>query len=352
MTRLDDVLDLHDLAEMLDLGFVRERSHPTYPQLRILNYSEKAQYENVWNATTKACRGLIYNAYTLEVLARPFAKFFNYGQDADLQIDLDAPVYHVGDKADGSLGILYLLPGGAPAIATRGSFDSDQARHATKLLHDSGLAWVHAEEVEEGFTRLYEIIYPENRIVLNYGDRDELINLGWVRIDNGAYIPPSWSARNNAIENLRTVRQVIEAEPRVNAEGYVVWLDPFTAVKFKQEDYVALHRIVTGLNKKSIWRALKDDTYDELIEQIPDELFDWADGVAGELYDQFVFIESAAIAAFHGNGGFSGSQKEFALSVQQSVTDQKIRGLVFSLRNEKSLTDSIWKMLEPVGGER
>src|SRR5690606_11013310 len=49
-------------------------------------------------------RGHIYDAETGEQVARPFQKFFNYGQ-IDLHDD-EVPV-SVHDKVDGSLGILY-----------------------------------------------------------------------------------------------------------------------------------------------------------------------------------------------------------------------------------------------------
>ena len=54
-------------------GYVRRQEHPEYP-LAILNYTEKAAYEGVWDTVTLTCRGLIYNTDTLEIAARPFAR--------------------------------------------------------------------------------------------------------------------------------------------------------------------------------------------------------------------------------------------------------------------------------------
>ena len=93
------------LDQMITGGYVRVQRHPSQP-LSIYNYTEKAQFENVWNQATLNCRGLIVDNATRSVLARPFAKFFNHGQPGAPVLDLDEPV-SVTDKADGSLGVLY-----------------------------------------------------------------------------------------------------------------------------------------------------------------------------------------------------------------------------------------------------
>src|SRR4051812_27421593 len=103
-------------------GYVRVRQHPEDPELWIANYTEKAAYESHWDNVTLNCRGLIFNAFG-DILARPFPKFFNYGQASCPVIDLDEEAI-VSDKMDGSLGILYKFDGKL-AIATRGSFTSD-----------------------------------------------------------------------------------------------------------------------------------------------------------------------------------------------------------------------------------
>jgi hypothetical protein len=53
---------------MLDGKYITERFHPEFPELRILNYTEKAAFEGVWNRVTLNSRGLIYNADTHEVI--------------------------------------------------------------------------------------------------------------------------------------------------------------------------------------------------------------------------------------------------------------------------------------------
>jgi RNA ligase len=274
-----------EFKNMQDQGYVRVNVHPDDPELFILNYTEKAAYEGVWNNVTLNCRGLIVDAGNW-IIARPFPKFFNYGQTGCPEIDLDAPVI-VTDKMDGSLGILYRdHDTGKYAIATRGSFTSDQAIHATDILRTKYAGF----KPIPGFTYLFEIVYPENRIVCNYDGMDDLVFLGAVDIDYGYSYDADYAEQFNwpgpaaEVFTYETMRQALMAEPRPGKEGFVVrFLGTPDRVKIKQEDYIALHRIVTGLNARSVWQAMLDDKVDELIAQIPDEFHEFIRGVQSNL---------------------------------------------------------------------
>lgn len=110
------------LEEMVSSGYVRMKKHPERP-LYIYNYTAKAQFEYMWNEVTMLCRGLILDE-NYKIVARPFTKFFNYGEVAN-EVIPSLP-FEVYDKMDGSLGILYWW-NDRPYIATRGSFMSEQA---------------------------------------------------------------------------------------------------------------------------------------------------------------------------------------------------------------------------------
>lgn len=110
------------------------------------------------------------------VVARPFQKFFNYEELQPSDIPTDLP-FEIFEKMDGSLGILYWI-GDEPFIATRGSFSSDQAIHASSLVNkrfrELGIS---KRDLIPNATYLFEIIYPENRIVVDYGSDDTLFLL-------------------------------------------------------------------------------------------------------------------------------------------------------------------------------
>lgn len=296
--QLNDLLNYGDLLKMRTHGYVKEQVHPKYNDLRILNYTQTAQFDGVWNEITEQCRGLIYCATTGEVVARPFKKFYNYGQSQCPAIDMTAPAV-VMDKMDGSLGILYRVPGTNEfAIATRGSFDSDQARHATKLLNDKYADWLkdsRNRELFEEYTVLFEIVYPENRIVCDYQGMDDLVFLDSVnKLDGSSWgsdaatILFDWNGPVAETFEFANMAEALAAPSREGKEGFVV-LFPETneRVKIKQEDYVALHRIVTGLNARTVWSHMQDGKpLSELVESIPDEFHEWVKEVWDSLNEQ------------------------------------------------------------------
>lgn len=289
MMNLFDYVDQHELNQLVMDNMISARMHPEAP-LTILNYTHHAQASGDWsNETLRKCRGLIYNYDTREIVAVPWQKFFNYGDPNTGELRESEPVI-VTDKSDGSLGILYHTPDGRIWVATRGSFTSDQALHATEWLRTRmpDLTW------GKWLTPLVEIVYPENRIVLNYGDRDTLILLGSVMTSNVdnliTYIPPESTRR--AIEWEGDVTQTFEAEslaealalpPRENAEGVVVqFITSGKMVKVKQEDYLRLHRILYSLSNKFIWEQIIASegecafTLDpEIAALLPPEILEW-----------------------------------------------------------------------------
>ena len=328
-------------------GYVRVNVHPDDPELFIFNYTEKAAYESIWNAVTLNCRGLIVDAGNW-IIARPFPKFFNYGQSGCPVIDLDEPVV-VSDKMDGSLGILYREHDtGKYAIATRGSFTSDQAIHATEILRTKYADYVPPK----GVTMLFEIIYPENRIVCDYGDMDDLVLLGSVQISNGdnwdaADLDWGWPGPKAESFPYQTMREALAAEPRHGKEGYVVHLlDSDVRVKIKQTDYIELHRLVTGLNARSVWEAMLTDSVDELIEKIPDEFHGFIRGVQNDIEDDVSETLEICYRAYDrilSEVGVNSSKKEFALVAK----NHNYSWALFQLWDGKDIRPEILRRAKP-----
>lgn len=295
---LYDVLDQDELTKAQADNHVREQTHPSEP-LAILNYTELCAYSEAWNPTTLACRGLIYRTDTGEVVARGYVKFFNHGQAGAAEIPLDAEV-HVSDKADGSLGIVYPVPSGGWAVSTRGSFASEQAIHATRVLNDRYGPYTPTP----GVTTLVEIVYPQNRIVLDYAGMDDLILLGGVEISSGTVFDtawfPDWTGPRTQAFDAPTLADALAMEPRPNAEGIVV-RDVATGgmVKIKQEDYVALHRIVTNLTARKVHEHLLTGApLVDFIAPLPDEFHAWCLETAADITALVDAGEGQLTAAF------------------------------------------------------
>lgn len=347
MTRLSDLFSESALADAIRERLVVARHHP-FRNLTILNYTERCQYERgLWNEVTIQCRGIIHDGNG-EIYARPFRKFFNYGQSEAPTLDLNEPAV-VTDKLDGSLGILYGF-GNSAAIATRGSFDSEQAHHATAVWQDT-----YSEiQTPEGWTLLFEIVYPENRIVIDYGERDDLILLGAVNIATGKSIPPTdpiladWPGLRAEVFPYASLASALAAPPRPNAEGFVVhMMNSDERVKIKQEDYVALHRIVTGLNERTVWEHLVEGKeIGELLAPLPDEFHGWVGEVAARLQ---ATVEIGAAEVEHAYSTIlatlpeNPTRKDFALAAIQNPRKHNL----FARHDGKDYRRALWDECYP-----
>jgi RNA ligase len=333
VTLLHDVLDPVELASAVDNGLVRTQRHPSLPFV-IYNYTEACQYGGAWSPVTLACRGLIVDADG-RIAARPMSKFFNHSESHAPVLDPGAKVT-VTDKLDGSLGVIY-HDGSGWAVATRGSFASDQALHATEVLRSRYAGFA----APDGLTVLVEIIYPGNRIVVDYEGLDDLVLLGAVEIATGrvlgAEAVPEWPGP-------------VVAPPRDGREGMVVRVDETgELVKIKYAEYVRLHRLVTGLTARSVWEILATGgDLDALTAPLPDEFHVWVSGVAeglvAEVDERAAAVEDAyagIVAALPEGWG----RKEFAAHAVRS----DYRGELFLRLDGKDYRPGLWQRVRPAG---
>lgn len=345
----------HDLDKAISEKLVNVRDDGA--GLRILNYTDAAMYTpGAWdNPAVRQCRGIIVDQ-DWNVVARPWAKFFNHGQAEAGVLNMLEPV-EVTDKLDGSLGIIHVTASGQPRVATRGSFESDQAIHATAVLHARYPDLANLRTV----TPLVEIIYPGNRIVVDYDVLDDLVLLGGVGIEPGSYYGPrdtaefiGWTGPQARTFAYSTLAEAIAAPPRPGMEGLCVrslWRDHI--VKIKQDDYVALHRIVTGLSERTVWdHMVAGLPLNDLLGPLPDELHQWtrevwdridlaACSIEGRAYDAHNLILDQLPAEFE-RGEYARLAKDRA----------PLTPLLFNLLDGRDLRPAILKTLRPFGDTR
>lgn len=327
-------INIGKLKTYKEKKLLRSQSHPSL-DLLIWNYTQSCQFNKGWDDITLGCRGLITDLEG-NIIARPYDKFFNVEEHESEKL-LNIPKneeFIAYDKFDGSLGISYPVPGGY-SLATRGSFESEQALYGTKMLSDTSF-------FKEGFTYLFEIIYPENRIVVDYGDEKKLVLLGARNIETGELIKP-----NKINQTTYEVAKIINdfKKPRDNSEGVVLYYNSGFLCKVKYDEYVRLHRLVTGVTKRRIWDLLRngEDTK-ELLERVPEEFEKWVNKTIKDLNLQYSYIEVIAEDGFI-NVKKLDSRKEQAIEVMRNYKD--VSGIVFSMLDEKSYKESIWKMIKP-----
>lgn len=336
------------LETYVEKGYIRKTKHPKH-NLYIYNYTQSAQFEKKWNKYTKMARGLVLDGNG-NIHARPFGKFFNLGELSRSAIP-NKRNFEVYDKMDGSLGILFLYKDKV-MLATRGSFNSDQAIHG-KEIFDAKYSHI---QLEEGKTYLVEIIYKSNRIVINYGDMEDLVLLAIIDNKSGRDLPLDYDLGFPVVkkfDGINDINELVEKHED-NKEGFVVKYDNDFRMKIKMEEYVRLHRIVTGVNTKSVWEYLRSgDSVLEMLDKVPDEFYRWVKEVKEDLETRYNEIESRAWTDFSElqSVKLGTNFRENRKLQAEFIHTKKYPNILFSMLDGKDYTSTIWKMIKPEKAE-
>jgi T4 RnlA family RNA ligase len=329
-------LSLRILNKYRNEGLLYSQVHPTLP-LTIWNYTEKVQYEALWDEVTLSCRGLVTDDRAV-VYARPFKKFFNIEEGKHTPTS----EFEVFEKMDGSLGIMFKY-NGEVICATRGSFASDQAVWMSKFAKE----YNYQDIIVDGFTYLFEIIYPENRIVVNYGDQERLVLLGIIKTESGEELPyddisfEGW----DIVNKYDGIRDYSELKSKIdnNAEGFVVRFSNGDRMKIKGEEYLRLHKVMTNLSTTAVWEVLSNGgSMDDLLKDVPDEFYGKVKEYEKSLIVQFNQLEEEYQNHFDSIRGL-GIRKFFA---QTAILFQH-PSILFGMLDGKDISPMIWKIVKP-----
>lgn len=346
MTDLYDIVDEYEIEVMEELGRIKVTKHPDC-DLFIYNYTNKAQFANEWTNAERVCRGLITDLFG-RVVARGMPKFFNEGDPRVGEIDLDEPLWLI-EKFDGSLGVCYLDSNGMPKIATRGSFTSEQADRANAMLYTyvyDDLRETITRFAQQNKTMLVEIIYPENKIVVDYMDDEQLIWLGHVDNANGRFYPNY----AHAVEQV-TLSEGIPVIPS-NKEGYVAIADDGKMFKIKSEEYKTLHKLTFGTSNKSVWEVWAHQGYEgirALKQTLPDSLNVWIDREVRKLEIQQSKLYLQTLAAYSDvtQGDEYIERRWIGKRLQEHYPELLSFVFTFIDKDDKALIESIRKSLKP-----
>lgn len=331
--------------------------------LLIYNYTNSCHWENAWDKYTEMARGLILKKDGT-VVARPFPKFFNLGQTGKTDMK-NLPAYQpeVTEKLDGSLGILYKDENGY-AISTRGAFDSEQAKWATNWLRNHMVKVCHEKNIQysnlpwsENVTYLFEIIYPMNRIVVDYGQRKELVLLGLVHNWTGkiykfqdVFAEANRLGFSYALPTTLLLEQIQDlaknAKKGMSEEGFVLFYpEENLQVKVKYEDYIRLHRLTFGISVKSIWENMMYGQKPEVIfADAPDEVMKWVEGWA-KLFDSRYLNHLHRAQEHLDKVNLLSTRKDQALYLQKEA--KEYLPIVFSMLDKKDFRKAIFTKFRP-----
>jgi RNA ligase len=335
---------LEKLNKYYEDGLLYKQVHPSLP-LTIWNYSEKVQFENLWDEVTLMCRGLVTDNEG-NMVAIPFQKFFNIEENRFTPTEN----FEVYEKMDGSLGIVFWYQG-QWVVATRGSFTSDQAIKATEILekYNKDIMFRH-------LTFCFEIIYPENRIVLDYGDDEKLVLLGSFNKDGKEVDVDMWSQygfdvvkKYDGIKDFNQLKSMIKNDQ----EGFVVKFSNGDRIKVKGVEYLRLHKIMTNMSTTAVWECLKNgDDIETILKDVPDEFYEKIKSYVRDLRYSFFQISERAGKLHdgfrygkYGDVDPEPTKKEFAEFVfkQQKV----LQPVMFAMWDKKNYDEIIWRIIRP-----
>jgi len=355
-------MDIATLNTYFENGLLSKQSHPSLP-LTIWNYTDKVQYVGVWDDVTLQCRGLITENVTGNVLVRPFNKFFNYEELVGKGfIPSKGDYVYIQDKMDGSLGILFNYDD-EWVMATRGSFTSEQAIKGLEIVKSMYFldSWL------KEYAYLVEIIYPENRIVVDYKGKEKVVFLSVVLNEGWKWKPTDdtelhWTTAtmilsSNGVKKSDIVKteqhfnfsdelyQSLKEKNEKNKEGFVLRFQPGNfRMKIKFEDYVALHKIMTNVSTTSVWEVLSSgESMDNLLKGVPDEFYNKIKEYETELLNEFSALKSEYEDHFESIKRL-GTRKLFA---QFATTGFKHPSLLFGLLDGKDIGPTIWRLIKP-----
>ncbi len=341
-------------------GLLHKQSHPQH-DLLIWNYAPKVQYEKLWDDITLRCRGLITDTKG-NVIVQPFKKFFNYEEDVN-PIPMNSDYVYVQEKMDGSLGILFNYKN-EWIMSTRGSFTSEQSKKGLEILKNK----YQLKSFEPSIAYLVEIIYPENRIVVDYGEEkitflSAILNrhFKWESNENDelhwttacSFFHVNGIKKEDIVETKQLFSfsnqlfKELKEKNEKNKEGFILRFFPSNyRVKIKFEEYVRLHKIITGISNRTIWEYLKDKkSFDEILDKVPDEFYGWVKETEKDFTIRYENIE-----------------KEYKwiyehIMLTNNAEDRKVfaefakryshPSILFKMKDKQNYENIIWKIIYP-----
>jgi len=243
-----------------------------------------------------SARGLVLCPEMKRIVALPFTKFFNYGEN-EISTNLPDEECEILQKVDGSLGIIFYWKG-KWILTTKSCFDSEQAIEGQKILNkkwnlDSEKYGYH-QYVDKNYTYLVEIVYPGNKNVIDYKNIRELFYLNsYNRISFEELYQPTHglsflSKLDYKKYNIKEFVKIAKNIPKTQ-EGFVVHYKSGLRVKIKGDEYLRANRMLEQVTPLNIWSSLKNcDDMSLIRSEIPEEHYEYFDSLVKYFNDKLL----------------------------------------------------------------
>ena len=331
---------------------VSKRRDPFHGTYSILNYTEKCVYEDTWDDITSNCRATVVDDEG-EVVSKSLKKFMNLSR----LTDTPAEVPELADKWDGSLVNVWWDPQQSKWRATtRGGWDGEQARAAQLWLPKLPLA-----DMLTDYTYLFELCAPWNRIVVMYPE-ERLVMIGWVNNE-------TWYEHSYEMVNIEAKRigwedvvkywmrdpKSVDMEARCNEEGYCVRWSNGLRAKIKYNQYVRLHKVLTGFSLHGIWEGLAQGVQPDLTD-LPEEFMKWYHGRIAEFCDKYSTLCSQVELEWERRpvkvmpeGDIYRAEARKQTAISWAKLHSTVKASLFAKLDGKDYSSIVWKALRPHG---
>lgn len=196
-----------------------------------------------------------------------------------------------------------------------------------------------------------------NRIVVDYGDYEGLILIDVIDNETGfsdlqEYDDCAWpdKGKRQHIPSFDS-GQVVDVPP--GDEGFVyLWPEKNHRVKLKTPDYVALHRLVSNLNPKTIWEHLVNGgTKEELKRDLPEEFWAFIDETADEIENNAVDLLKEVYRVYGSIVGrpdwdeeAASNRKRFAM---EALKHPHVKAYLFKVYDGKAIWTDCLRAVKP-----
>lgn len=319
--------------------------HSTLPLVGMkYNMIESPKYEKI----VRECRGLVLERDTWKLIAKPFTRFFNYGECEPDREKFDWKNFTVTSKEDGSLIVLYYYDD-RWMLNTSGSFAEGNkvgfSEHTWSDLFFSSSNF-KTSGLNKNYTYIFELCSLYNKIVRLYPE-SKIYFLGAYDIKNGyeltfgEYIDEAKriNVQTPIIYNMNSMDEVLDflhekesSDPTF--EGVVIRSANNIRFKVKNEAYLRLHHMFDNgnvANPKNFVPFIIKGERSEIESYFPElkTLFDEAEKKIQKEWNNLLDLWKEC--------GRIESQKDFALSI---IKRTKFSSILFTLRKDKGINQT------------
>ncbi|WP_293955979.1 MULTISPECIES: RNA ligase [unclassified Sphingobacterium] len=328
------IINIEELNQRIKNSHITVEKHPTH-DIYIYGYHKNPleRIKNNWNEYSKMCRGLILDS-SGRIIERPFSKFWTFrnylSKDIILQsenrvLKLPDSKPKIFEKLDGTMGILYWIAE-EPFIATQRSFSSMKALRGTEIIQKKYRD--ACKRLDRKYTYVFEIIYPENSLIVDYGSTEDIILIGVIDKETGYSIneieslgfitKTDLTAKYSHITNINE----LEALNIPNLEGIVVEYNEGVRLKIKFPWYKKIHselqKLINAEFQKfeSIARLKEYYQYEKFDLTTEEVISAWKRNELEQLYTKFTINQIDDGAFIWAENQIKRYEKEGVVNVQ------------------------------------